>query len=219
MFKLPQIDIKKYHKAHISLTDAVIPYSFYNVNSTNDTLNYELNSISYQLQITHANYNITTFIAYLQSNLQAGFTITYNSATNKILFSHSTYDFSFLSSSTCFELIGFIEGNTYTSSANNLTSVIGINFFTIRNIQIVSSNFIMNNINTITPNQANIITSIPINSQMGGIINYNNINNISSLVHEITNINSLHIRLEDQDSDILNLNGLHWSANLLLTIE
>ena len=98
-------------------------------------------------------------------------------------------------------------------------SDVSINLFTIRNIQVSSSNFIMNNICSATPNKASIITSIPINVNMGSIINYRNINNISSLIHEITNINNLHIQLLDQDGDLLDLNGLHWSINLLLTIE
>lgn len=219
IFKIPIIEVKRRHKAHISLTDAVIPYSFYNVNETNDKLNYVLNEITYNIEIEHANYNITTLIQYLTLNMDSGFTISYNSSTNKITFTHSTYEFTFLDSSTCQELLGFIENVSYSSDSLILRSVIGINFFTIRNIQIASSNFILNNINTATPNKASIITSIPVNCNMGGIINYNNINNISSLVHEITNINNLHIQILDQDGDLLNLNGLHWSINLLLTIE
>ena len=40
IFIIPIIEVKRRHKAHISLTDVVIPYSFYNVNETNDKLNY-----------------------------------------------------------------------------------------------------------------------------------------------------------------------------------
>ena len=62
----------------------------------------------------------------------------------------------------------------YTSSGLALESEYSINFFTVRNIQISSQNFIMNNINTSTPNKASIITSIPVNSNMNGIISYKN---------------------------------------------
>jgi hypothetical protein len=77
----------------------------------------------------------------------------------------------------------------------------------------------MNNIDTSQPNRASIITSIPINVNMGSIIQYDNRHNIQSLIHDITNINNLHIQILDQDGDLLDLNGLHWSINLLLTIE
>ena len=219
IFRIPVIEVKRRHKAHISLTDAVIPYSFYNVNDTNDKLDYVLNGLTYNVIIEHANYNISTLITYLKLNMDSGFTINYNSSTNKITFTHSTFEFTFLNTSTCQELLGFVENTSYSSNLLILTSVIGINFFTIRNVQITSPNFILNNINTATPNKASIITSIPVNCNMGCIINYNNINNISSLVHEISNINNLHIQILDQDGDLLNLNGLHWSINLLLTIE
>ncbi len=219
VFTIPNISINRRHRASISVINATIPYSFYNINSTNNTLNYEVNSVSYSLTITKSNYNVNTLITYLTSNLQPGFTISYSSATNKLTFTHDTLDFSFLSTSTCYELIGFEDNVTYNSSSQVLTSVIGINFFTIRNIQISSSNFILNNINTAVPNKASIITSIPIDSQMGSIINYKNINNITSVIHEITNLTNLHIQLLDQDGDLLDLLGLHWSINLLLIIE
>ena len=219
IFILPKIDVKRRHKAYISVIDASIPYSFYNVNSTNNTLNYTLNSIPYSLTITKANYNIRTLISFLQSNLEPGFTITYNSSTNKLQFTHSTYDFSFSNTSTCFELLGFEDNITYYSDSLTLLSTIGINLFTVRNVLIASSNFVLNNINSATPNKASIITSVPVDVNAGSIINYKNINNIKSLVHDIHNINTLHVQLLDQDADVLELNGLHWSLNLLLTIE
>lgn len=168
--------------------------------------------------IPRANYNITTLIAKLRQLMHSGFTIIYNSSTNKILISHDTNTFWFEAGTTCGELIGLNE--IFPSSEGAIwESDVSINLFTIRNIQISSSNFIMNNICSATPNKASIITSIPVDVNMGSIINYRNINGISSLIHEITNINNLHIQLLDQDGDLLNLNGLHWSINLLLTIE
>lgn len=218
MFTLPLIELKKKHRAYISVIDAVIPYSFYNVNYTNNILIYELNSIQYTVTITKANYNINTLMTFLRDSMDSDFSITYSGATNKLTFEHSVYEFSFLPTSTCFELIGFTE-NTHTSSSLVLTSDIGINLFTIRNVQISSPNFILNNINTSKPNKSSIITSIPVNVSQGSIINYTNNNNIQSLVYEITNISNLHLQILDQDGDLLNLNGLHYSVNLLLTIE
>lgn len=170
------------------------------------------------ITLPYANYNITTLIAKLKQLMDAGFNITYNSSTNKLNITHTTNTFWVVTGTTCTELIGLNEIFPSTES-NNWLSDVSINLFTIRNIQVSSSNFIMNNICSATPNKASIITSIPITVNMGSIINYRNINNISSLIHEITNISDLHIQLLDQDGDLLDLNGLHWSINLLLTIE
>jgi hypothetical protein len=204
--------------------DAVIPYSFYNVNVTNNILKYvmrlpDTSTTAVQtITLPYANYNITTLMAKLRQLMDAGFNITYNSSTNKLNITHTTNTFWFVAGTNCTELIGLNEIFPSTES-NNWLSDVSINLFTIRNIQVSSSNFIMNNICSATPNKASIITSIPITVNMGSIINYRNINNISSLIHEITNINNLHIQLLDQDGDLLELNGLHWSINLLLTIE
>jgi|GEM_PF-6750893 len=218
VFSIPQIQLRKNYNAYVSVIDAVIPYSFYNVNSTNNVLEYTLNSVDYTLEITKANYNINTLITYLLTNLETGFTITYDGSTNKLTFTHSTYDFSFNANSTCFEILGFTE-KTHLSVSRILISDIGINLFTIRNIQISSTNFILNNINTAKPNKASILISIPVDVNQGSIIQYRNINNISSLVHEINNISNLQIQILDQDGDLLDLNGLHYSINLLLTVE
>lgn len=224
IFQIPQIEVKKRHKAHIQVIDAVIPYSFYNVNVTNNILKYvmrlpDTSTTAVQtITLPYANYNITTLIAKLLQLMDSGFSITYNSSTNKVNITHNANTFWFVSGTTCGELIGLNE--IFPSvETNNWLSDVSINLFTIRNIQVSSSNFIMNNICSATPNKASIITSIPITVNMGSIINYRNINNISSLIHEITNINNLHVQLLDQDGDLLDLNGLHWSINLLLTIE
>jgi hypothetical protein len=224
VFQIPQIEVKKRHKAHIQVINAVIPYSFYNINVTNNILKYVMrlpDTTTTAVQtviIPFANYNITTLIAKLKQLMDSDFNITYNSSTNKLNITHTINTFWFVDGTNCNEIIGLNE--IFPSvETNNWLSDVSINLFTIRNIQVSSSNFIMNNICSTTPNKASIITSIPINVNMGSIINYSNINNISSFIHEITNINNLHIQLLDQDGDLLDLNGLHWSVNLLLIIE
>ena len=50
-FNLPSIEILQDEIAYINLKDAVIPYSFYNVNNTNNKLNYIQNSIEYSITL------------------------------------------------------------------------------------------------------------------------------------------------------------------------
>ena len=107
-FILPNLEIADGNYIYLSVQYANIPYSFYNINLTNNILYYTLNSVNYTIAITPGNYNITQLITFLKSNM-SGFTITYNSMTNKITFSHSTYNFSFLSTSTCNEILGFLK--------------------------------------------------------------------------------------------------------------
>ena len=58
-FILPNLEIADGNYIYLSVQYASIPYSFYNINSTNNLLNYTLNSVSYSITITSGNYNIT----------------------------------------------------------------------------------------------------------------------------------------------------------------
>ena len=142
------------------------------------------------------------------------FTITYTSMNNTFTFTHSSSDFSFESNSTCMEILGFDEYETYSSSSRVLTSVNSINLFTIRNIYIQSNNLIVKNINHATPNNCSILCSIPLTTGQNSILNYSNVNNVKSSVDNIRNFTMLNISLTDQDGDILDLNGCHWSCTL-----
>ena len=95
-----------------------------------------------------------------------------------------------------------------------LKSNISINLFTIRNIYISSNNLILNNVNSSTPNNSSILCSIPITTSQGSIISYSNIFNVQNEVYYTNNINLLHIKLTDQDYDLLDLNGVHFSMTL-----
>ena len=115
-------------------------------------------------------------------------------------------------------MIGFTDNMTYVSVSKTLKSTISINLFTIRNILISSSNFILNNINSIKPNDTSILCSIPINSASGSIISYTNNFNVSNDVYNTSNLTLLHIKSTDQDGAVLDLNGCHFSITLQLDI-
>ena len=219
IFFMPVINIPKHRKVYASVQNAIIPYSFYNVNSNNNTLMYTINGGSVQtLNITQGNYNVNTLITAITSAIPA-FTITYSNSTNFLTFTHSTYDFTFESESTCFELLGFPDGETYSSTSQILTSSISLNMFTTRNIYVASDNFQLNNVNNSTPKKSNILCSIPIDTNHHSMIAYSNVFGIENLIYHAHNLTNLHVKLTDQDDNVLDLNGCHWSMTLLLSIE
>lgn len=220
IFHLPNINIKKFKNVKISVQTAQLPYSFYNVNSTNDKLVYNVNSGATQtIYLTHQNYNVNTLKTELISHLGVDFSFVYSSSKNKYTITHSTYDFEFESDSNCFELLGFHENTDNSSTSSVLVSSNSINLFTTRNIYVSSDNFILNNINSYTPNQSNILASIPITTMANSIISYSNIYNVNSEIHHVNNLTNLHIKLVDQDNDIIELNNCHWSLTLELIIS
>jgi len=218
MFILPSLVIPKKSKISVSVQTASIPFSFFNCDDFNFTLKYIENSITYTKIIPQGNYNVLTLATALRTLMGVNFTITYNNLDNTYTFTNSLYDFSLLSTSTCFEILGFKDKITYTSVSRTLKSVISINLFTIRNIYISSNNFILNNVNSSTPNNSSILCSIPIQSSSGSIISYSNIYNVYNEVYNTHNLTLLHIKLTDQDGDILDLNGCHFSLTIQLDI-
>jgi len=219
LFVLPALLIPKKTNVSVAVQSASIPYSFFNCDSFNDKLSYIVNSITYNIIIPQGNYNINTLISALKTLLGVNFNIVYNTLDNTLSFTNTLYEFQLLATSTCFEMIGFKDKITYLSSSKSLKSNISINLFTIRNIYITSNNFILNNVNSSTPNNSSILCSIPIQSASGSIITYQNIYNVNNNVHNTHNLNLLHIKLTDQDGDLLDLNGCHFSLTIQLDIS
>lgn len=219
IFNLPQFILPRVKNMFVSVQSATIPYSFYNVDYFNDLLVYNVNGgADINITIPQGNYNTTTLRTYLLS-VMTGFTIGYSSLNNQYTFTHSTSDFSFKNTSTCMEILGFNENVTYSSVSKIMTSINSINLFTIRNIYIQSNNLMLNNINNATPNNCTILASIPLTSGQFSVVNYSNINNIRSRVDNIRNFTQLNINLTDQDGDILDLNGCHFSITLQIDFE
>jgi hypothetical protein len=215
-FILPNLEIADENYIYLSVQYASIPYSFYNINTTNNVLIYTLNLVNYTVTITPGNYNITQLVTFLKSNM-SGFTISYNSITNKMTFSHSTYNFTFLSTSTCQEILGFKTNTNYTSTTLSLISMNCVSLIPIKCINIVS-NLLTYNINKSNPNNQSILCCMPITTQPNSIIEYKNNNNFRSnlFINQISNIT---IKLADQNNNILNLNGLDFFLTIQLDIE
>lgn len=219
IFNLPQFIIPRVKKMYVSVQSATIPYSFYNVDYFNDLLVYNVNGGSdINITIPQGNYNVTTLRTYLLS-VMTGFTITYSSLNNSYTFTHSTYDFSFKKTSTCMEILGFNENVTYSSVSKSMTSINCINLFTIRNVYIQSNNLMLNNLNNATPNNCTILCSIPLTTGQFSVVTFSNVNNVRSKIDNIRNFTQLNINLTDQDGDILDLNGCHFSITLQIDFE
>jgi hypothetical protein len=201
----------------VSIQSAQIPGTFYNVDDINNLFNYSVGVTNYQILIPQANYNVNSLLIYLQSIMTAqGFTIAFNTATNKYTFTNTT-SFIFKSSSTCFELLGFTEGQQFSSVANTLTSNLVVNFFTIRNVLIEISNLMTYN-KTSNPaeNNSSILVSIPITTSQNSVLSYSNIYGLYEKISSVSNFAALQVRLLDQDLDLLDLNGGNWSATIQL---
>jgi hypothetical protein len=212
-YNLPVIEVADGFHIYVSVVNAMIPYSFYNVNSTNNILYYSVVSNNYNITIPSGNYNVTQLISTLTS-LMPNFTITYNYITNKLTWINSVGDFSFLSSSTCLGIIGF--SSTTSSTSKSLTSINCINVNQIKCINIIS-NLITYNISQAYTNNSTILCCVPVNSPPYSIIEYKNLNHYKCNLF-INIIRSIKIKLLDDYGNLINLNGCGYNMTLQLDV-
>ncbi len=214
-FNLPVIEIDDQYHIHLGVSSASIPLSFYNVNTNNNLLRYNLllgENINVYIPI--GNYNITTFTTMLNT-LLTNITVVYSVSLNKYTFTHATSDFTISNASTCLSLIGFTEF-FHTSSSRILISDRCINLSPVRSFTI-SCNSKTGNINKASPSIQNILCSIPISSNMLGIVNYTDPNNFQSNLFTSV-LNNISIQITDQDGEYIDFNGVNWFMTLQLNI-
>ena len=217
-FILPYVEIPSQRHIYLSVVHAVIPYSMYNIDSTNNLLSYSVNGgISTNLYITAGNYTSSQLVAFMNSQM-TNFVVTYSSITNTFSWTHSTYNFIFNTNSTCFDLIGFSLTSNLSSSSRTITSPYCVNMARFQCI-CIGSNVQTSSMN-LNPNQSNcrsIIASIPLDNQPFSSIIYKNENQFKVNLYS-NNLTNINIKLMDQDGNMLNLNGKYFSLTLQLDI-
>jgi hypothetical protein len=215
-YSIPSIEIADGNHLYMSVQNVSIPYTFYNVNNSNNLLYYKLqNEPKSLLTIENGNYNITQLVDYLKSNI--GLYITYNIINNKLTFEHPTSNFSFLPESTCFTMLGLINNEFNISKLLILISPNCVNIMSIKRINLLS-NFITYNVNKGSLNNSSILCSIPVNKAPYTLIEYSNTNHFRSNLF-INIINKINIKLVDEYENIIDLNGCHYSLTLQLDVE
>ena len=182
-FTLPNIEVSDGYYIHLSVQSCVIPYSFYNIDSTNNSLFYQeivvdgngaqTGVINTSLYITSGNYNAIQLASYLSSNLPRT-TVTYSTITGKYTFINSTYNFIIKSQySKCLDLIGCSNNDLYNTSAlKQLVSYTPANL-SPRQCICISSNLQTGNINNQQSFNRSILCSIPITTSPFSLITYN----------------------------------------------
>ena len=212
-FYLPVIEIPNKFHVHVSIENFICPYTFYNINSSNNSLVYIENSIGKSIIIVNGNYNINNLITELTSKM-SNFSIVYNSVTNKLTFTNTLYNFSFSTTSTCLSLIGF--SSNLTSTLKILISDTVVNLLPYRCI-CISSNLKTFSVNKKFMNNTSLLASIPINTGPNSIIVYENKNNFKCNTFT-NNISNIRIKLTDHNFNILDLNSQHWTITLQFDI-
>ncbi len=220
-FSLPLLDLPSEYTIYLSVCHVAIPYSFYNINSSNNFLVYSVLGQIYTLSIPVGNYTTNNLLSTLKNLFINTFSISYSSITNQLTFTNNQ-DFIFYYNSTdpitlqstCFGILGFSLNYQYSSN-KTLVSNTMVNLSSVRCLCICSQ-FQTQNISTIALNKRNILCSIPIHVSPFTMITYENQGYKTNLNSNI--FNSVIINIMDQDGNYINFNGIHWSITLQLEI-
>lgn len=211
--KEPEIKHITFH-----LVDAQIPVSFYNINYTNNVLNYQISSVNYTITITPANYNFTSLATQLVAGFLANghiFTITINKQTGVITFATPATNF-ILQVSSIFSTLGFPLSNQ-TSSSFSLTATYPLNLFGITKIKITSTLFNSYNYDSATSGMSNLISVISVDQPAFGLIIYENKSNAKYTLRTDV-VDEIDIQLTDQNDNLINFNNIDWQLTFLLEI-
>ena len=214
---LPFIEIPDQHHIHLSVQSAIIPVSFYNVNRTNNILSYSVssNNTIVQIIIPVGNYNAIQLKTML--NTLIPITTTYNPISNTFTFVRTQNNFTFYTiGSTCFSLLGFSLVNQISTN-KTLISNYCVNMSPIRAFQISLPTIKTGNISKAKELSQNVLMQIPINAGQNEIVTYFNTTLFSSNLF-VNYMHEIQLVILDQNSNIIDLNGVEWSIVLQFDI-
>ena len=219
----------------LQISQASIPASWYNVNSTNNylymytyssglTYNNNTEYPSIIIALTKGNYTSSTLPTMIQALVRAAtnnagnnthlsdFTITENTDQNTWTFT-STGNFGIQMSSTCLSLLGIkksglVDDATLISSTYTLTSNKIYDLSYTKNVFIVSNSFYNTNVDSNPMNlSSNILASVQANVNFPDIIFDHDLH---ETVIKAPVISMFEIQLQDDNRNVLGLNNIDW---------
>lgn len=207
----------------LSLYDATIPHSFYNITSNNQLINFEVDGVVVPLLITAGNYSANALRNLMKTTLQTPVSITtanieYTRETLKFTFSYtgSATSVKILSSSTGLSLIGLVGEIVIPKSplvAVSSTNAVDLND-SIHGLYLRQNLSTKGALDIQQGTFSNILARIPITTNSGGIIFFTPNSNTHETMVSVPMIQTIGIRLTDDKNRTIDLNGLHFQISI-----
>jgi hypothetical protein len=213
-------DDKTIEKASISIINAQIPLSYYNVNIYNNIIKILLGVTTYTINLTVGNYTSTTLMTLLQTNFTSagltGFTFSYSTTTGKMTMSY-TSSFSILySGSTALGVLGY--STTSNTTGTTLIGIYPLNLLGTLRIRVLSTQLSCYNYDSSIKGGVSLLGTIPVECPPYSVILYDNYTKSATELKEL-NINQIDIQLVDDNNNLLQLNNIDWCLTLAIYIE
>lgn len=220
----------------VKVIQACIPFSFTEINATNNVLSYTFNSLPFSLTIPVGSYNITSLLLYLSTYLNTTHTVvlsfSFNSSTNLATLGFSATGntgskvFSFGTSGgnlLVMKQLGFVDTTATFSFISSVlvdaTSTQSVNVSPSKNLYIRSNNLQQTNsqeaiIGKCRP--SNILAVVPILVPFGNYITFYNTETFGVELNNET-IDGIEVFLSDATGEnILTGLSLNWSIALVI---
>jgi hypothetical protein len=227
--------ISKNSVFRVKVFQACIPYSFTEINITNNVLTYSFNATPFSLTIPVGSYNILALLDYIKTSLQTLHTIeldfVFNSSTNLSTFTFTTnntgsktilFDATIQSNVKILKQLGVISSKTFSYVSGVITSATGdqsVNVSPSKNLYIRSDNLQQSQAQEaiITPTQtSDILCIVPINVPYSNFINFFDMTNFYCYLTNDT-IDFISLYLTDATTDdVLTGLQLNWSVSLII---
>ena len=224
-FDLPNLikDDKTVIHRQISVLNAQIPFSFYNVNSYYNTFTLKFGGSPVPITIPEGNYNSTnlfsTLSTYIKNLTTYTFTFSISNITG-IVTIQSVTNFSVSSSGTMNKLLGLSQTADTTSTliSGNYTAVgiYPLNLLGTKKLQLRSGILSMGNYSSNNGGLNTLLLTIPVNASPFGMIDYTSISN-SLISFSNTNLDEIDISITDaEDNNPIDFHNQNWTLTLAI---
>ena len=203
----------------ITLFNASIPIQWYNVqNNINNTFVWNDGVSDTTINIPEGSYIVYDLRDYLNVELLANFTISYDLVTNKFTFTAANPGYS-ITPTNCGELLGLIDSTTYTGTFTSV-NVVNMSFIeTIYfNLDILSNTNNIDNINQQEMTSSTILERIPVNTAPFDNLRYSKQVNNMEVETRITSLNSIRVWLSTNRNTKINSIVSPWDFTLNIQI-
>lgn len=200
----------------LKFISANFPISFYNINSTNNTINFLIGATPYNFTIAIGNYNAYQLRDEINNLISATtlITCTYTTIQNKFTFTRAGANtFTYVSTSLSQSLLGFNSGNRLSSlvGGNNvLISDNVINLTYTNNIKIAIENITTYNVDSSSNGGVtSVVKIIPIDVLQNEMLSFNDFGESSYKLKDKF-LSYFQIKIYDDNNNLIDFNNCNW---------
>lgn len=206
----------------IAIQSAEIPASYYNVNSSNNTINLTEGAQTFSVVIPPGNYNANTYAtAFIEAHnalFAVDATLAFNTTTGKFSLMSDVAALAIvvnLPDTTAQTILGITNTTNYPYNAGNPTFMDNpANFLGIVKIKVSSNALAGDNYDSVSLNTSTLIDTISTSAIPFGLTIYNSLGRESFV--KAKRIDEIDLQLNDQDDNPIDFNGTDWNFTIIL---